>query len=97
MNTLAVRARSEQLEGSWLSVVDGDAMLDVDLAPYDTRGVAAAAAAAAPATGWIRTFGVDGPKRVANGPFAHNAALRSGKSGDKRRRGLSAQKHKRPA
>ena len=29
-------------------------------------------AACAPITGWDRTFGKDAPKRVANGPFAHN-------------------------
>ena len=28
--------------------------------------------ACAPITGWDRTFGKDAPKRVANGPFAHN-------------------------
>ena len=47
----------------------------VDLAPPPPEALGAMHRAwkrASAITGWDRTFGADAPKRVANGPFAHN-------------------------
>ena len=50
------------------------AEIPVDLERYDTAPVAAACAAAAPHTGWMRTAGKGSspPRLVANGEFKHN-------------------------
>ena len=57
--------------------------MPVDLAPgYDVAPVAAACAAAAPHTGWLRTAGATAsspPKLVANGEFQHNKPARAPK------------------